>query len=58
MVSRIGVGSGTGEEFTGIGIWPFAISIIAMRLVIDRIGDRTAMLIAFGGHIYLGPWEN
>ena len=35
----------------GIGIWPFAVSIIAISLYIDRIGYKTAMVLAFLGHI-------
>lgn len=38
-------------KLIGIGIWPFAVSIILFSLVIDRIGYKTAMLIAFAGHI-------
>lgn len=35
----------------GIGIWPFAVSIIGFSLFIDSIGYRTAMILAFIGHI-------
>ncbi|WP_425616902.1 sugar MFS transporter [Anatilimnocola sp. NA78] len=35
----------------GIGIWPFAVSIIFFSLVIDRIGYKVAMYIAFLGHL-------
>ena len=35
----------------GIGIWPFAVSIILFSLFIDRIGYKTAMVIAFIGHL-------
>lgn len=38
-------------ELQGIGIWPFAISIIAFSLFIDRIGYKTAMIISFLGYI-------
>src|SRR5687767_11454035 len=34
----------------GIGIWPFAVSIIAFSLIIDRIGYKTAMVISFLGY--------
>jgi hypothetical protein len=34
----------------GIGIWPFAVSIIGFSLFIDKIGYRTAMIFAFAGH--------
>jgi len=35
----------------GIGIWPFAVSIIGFSLLIDRIGYKVSMIIAFLGHI-------
>ena len=35
----------------GIGIWPFAVSIILFSLFIDRIGYKMAMLFACGSHI-------
>lgn len=36
-----------GQELFGAGIWPFAISIIAFSLIIDKIGYRTAMVFSF-----------
>lgn len=38
-------------EIFGVGLWPFAISIILFSLVIDRIGYGTAMIFAFVCHI-------
>ena len=38
-------------ELLGMGIWPFAISIIAFSLFIDKIGYKTAMVISFLGYI-------
>lgn len=38
-------------RLAGIGIWPFAVSIIGFSLIIDKIGYKVAMLIAFLGHI-------
>jgi MFS family permease len=38
-------------ELAGIGIWPFAVSIIAFSLLIDKIGYKMSMVIAFVGHI-------
>ena len=38
-------------RLAGIGIWPFAASIIGFSLLIDRIGYKVSMLIAFAGHI-------
>jgi MFS family permease len=35
----------------GIGLWPFAVSIIGFSLVIDKIGYKVSMIIAFVGHI-------
>jgi len=38
-------------ELFGAGLWPFAISIIAFSLVIDRIGYGRALWFAFGCHV-------
>ncbi|REJ86601.1 MAG: MFS transporter [Planctomycetota bacterium] len=38
-------------RLAGIGIWPFAVSIILFSLVIDKIGYKTAMVIASLGHL-------
>lgn len=38
-------------EILGVGLWPFAISIILFSLVIDRIGYGTAMVFAFLCHV-------
>jgi MFS family permease len=38
----------------GIGIWPFFVAIIFFSLLIDRIGYKVAMIIAFSGHILWG----
>ncbi|MGJ8677353.1 MAG: MFS transporter [Akkermansiaceae bacterium] len=38
-------------RLAGIGIWPFAVSIILFSLFIDRIGYKVAMLVAFIGHM-------
>jgi MFS family permease len=35
----------------GVGLYPFAISIILFSLIIDRIGYGTAMVFAFVGHL-------
>lgn len=35
----------------GIGIWPFALSIILFSLFIDQIGYKMAMFFAFAGHL-------
>jgi MFS family permease len=38
-------------RLAGIGIWPFAVSIIGFSLIIDKIGYKISMIIAFVGHI-------
>jgi MFS family permease len=38
-------------RLAGIGIWPFAVSIIMFSLFIDRIGYKAAMIMAFVGHL-------
>lgn len=38
----------------GIGIWPFFVAIIFFSLLIDRIGYKLAMIIAFVGHMAWG----
>lgn len=38
----------------GIGIWPFFVAIIFFSLMIDRIGYKIAMIIAFIGHMTWG----
>lgn len=41
----------TKGELFGMGIWPFAISIIGFSLFIDRIGYKTAMIMSFLGYL-------
>lgn len=38
-------------ELLGVGLWPFAISIVLFSLVIDRIGYRMAMIIGLICHV-------
>lgn len=38
-------------ELFGVGLWPFAISIILFSLVIDKIGYGRAMVFAFVCHV-------
>ncbi|MBI5914126.1 MAG: MFS transporter [Bacteroidetes bacterium] len=38
-------------ELLGVGLWPFAISIVLFSLVIDRIGYRNAMIFGLVCHI-------
>ncbi len=34
-------------EIFGVGLWPFAISIVLFSLFIDKIGYKPAMIFAF-----------
>ena len=36
---------------SGVGLYPFAISIILLSLIVDRIGYGTVMAFAFLGHV-------
>jgi MFS family permease len=38
-------------EIFGVGLWPFAISIVLFSLIIDRIGYRAALVFAFVCHV-------
>jgi len=38
-------------ELLGVGLWPFALSIILFSLAIDRIGYGTAMIFALVCHV-------
>jgi len=38
-------------NINGVGMWPFALSIIFFSLIIDRIGYKTAALFAIGCHL-------
>ena len=38
-------------EIFGVGLWPFAISIVLFSLIIDKIGYGRAMVFAFGCHV-------
>lgn len=38
-------------EIFGVGIWPFAVSIVLFSLVIDKIGYGKAILFAFLAHV-------
>ena len=55
VINEIGVQFGLSEEkkgiIGGVGLFPFAISIILFSLIIDRIGYGTAMVFAFVCHI-------
>src|SRR5262245_33215264 len=38
-------------EIFGVGLWPFAVSIVLFSLVIDHIGYGRAMVFAFACHL-------
>jgi MFS family permease len=38
-------------EISGVGLWPFAISIVIFSLVVDKIGYKTSLGFAFVCHI-------
>jgi len=38
-------------EIAGVGLWPFAISIVLFSLVIDKVGYKNSMIFAFICHI-------
>ncbi len=48
---QFGLDPAEAGRLTGIGIWPFAVSIILFSLFIDQLGYKTAMICAFAGHI-------
>ncbi|MDA0578687.1 MAG: MFS transporter, partial [Verrucomicrobia bacterium] len=38
-------------EIFGVGLWPFAISIVVFGLIIDKIGYKAAMIFGFVCHV-------
>ena len=57
--TEFGLDGAESGRLLGIGIWPFAVSIIGFSLFIDKIGYRTSMFFAFAGHAIwavLGVW--
>jgi MFS family permease len=38
-------------EIAGVGLWPFAISIVLFSLIIDRVGYKSVMIIGFICHL-------
>ncbi len=38
-------------ELLGVGLWPFAISIVLFSLIIDRVGYRNAMIFGLVCHV-------
>lgn len=38
-------------EIAGVGLWPFAISIVLFSLIVDKVGYKNSMIFAFICHI-------
>jgi MFS family permease len=38
-------------QISGVGLWPFAISIVLFSLIVDKVGYKTSMVFAFLFHI-------
>ena len=38
-------------EIFGVGLWPFAISIVLFSLIIDKVGYKVAMIFGFVCHV-------
>jgi MFS family permease len=49
--AEFGLDPAQAGRLAGIGIWPFAVSIIGFSLFIDKIGYKVAMVMAFVGHL-------
>lgn len=49
--SDFGLSEADKGRILGVGLWPFAISIIVFSLIIDKIGYKTTAYIAMGCHI-------
>ena len=49
--SDFGLSEADKGRILGVGLWPFAISIIIFSLIIDKIGYKTTAYIAMGCHI-------
>lgn len=43
-------------QILGVGLWPFAISIIVFSLIIDKIGYKTAAIFAIVCHLVAIAW--
>lgn len=46
-----GLGQTEVGKINGVGLWPFAISIVLFSLIIDKIGYGKAMIFAFVCHV-------
>ena len=52
--AEFGLDPAQSGRLAGIGIWPFAVSIIGFSLIIDSIGYKVAMIFAFLRPHHLG----
>ena len=50
IAAEFGLSETQKGEILGVGIWPFAVSIVLFSLVIDKIGYGKAILFAFVAH--------
>jgi MFS family permease len=50
LAAQFGLSETQKGEIFGVGLWPFAVSIVVFSLVIDRIGYGKAMVFAFICH--------
>jgi MFS family permease len=49
--AQFGLNSVEKGQISGVGVWPFAVSIILFSLFIDKIGYGRAMVFAFIAHV-------
>ncbi len=60
LISQLGSEFGMNEsmkgQVLGVGLWPFAMSIIVFSLIIDRIGYKTAAIFAIVCHLVAIIW--
>lgn len=51
IATEFGLSETQKGEILGVGIWPFAVSIVLFSLIIDKIGYGKAILFAFLTHV-------
>jgi DHA2 family metal-tetracycline-proton antiporter-like MFS transporter len=51
LAARFNLSESDKGEILGVGLWPFALSIIAFSFIIDRIGYKTAAVFAIVCHL-------
>lgn len=50
IAAEFNLSQGEKGRILGVGLWPFALSIIVFSLIIDHIGYKVAALFAIAGH--------